>query len=377
MRKPSTFILILLLCFAWLLILNIGIVKAESTIYIRADGSVEGTDTIQIDGNVYTFLGNISIDVSGIDGIIIERDNIVIDGAGYHLEHLEKPTAYTSEDGIFVQSQNNVTITNITIHNFLYGISVKESSNITITKTNITNNHGGISLSDSHNNSIIDNQIINNNNGIELHRSENNKVDLNNITANSPYGIQIVYSSENIVSNNYIAKSWMGIYINYGGGNQIFGNTITENNGWGIQLSSSNSSQNNNIIYHNNFINNRVSEGLQVSNTWYFGSESNMWDNGEEGNYWSDYTTRYANATEIDDSGIWDTPFFINEYNIDRYPIMEPVPVIPEFPSWTPLLITFIALVVVLAVYRRKLRKAYSVKELTRKNSLGRAQRNS
>jgi len=51
--------------------------------------------------------------------------------------------------------------------------------------------------------------------------------------------------------------------------------------------------------------------------------------------------------------------------------------IIPEFPSWTPLLFTFIALVVVLAVYRRKLRKAYSVKELTRKNSLGRAQRNS
>lgn len=54
-----------------------------------------------------------------------------------------------------------------------------------------------------------------------------------------------------------------------------------------------------------------------------------------------------------------------------------PIDYIPEFPSWTPLLFTFIALVVVLAVYRRKLRKAYSVKELTRKNSLGRAQRNS
>ena len=185
-KKRASIILLLVLSFLMVTLPNVGIVKAESTIYIRADGIVEGTDTIQRDGNVYTFLGNISIDVSGIDGIIIERDNIVIDGAGYHLEHLEEPTGRTSEDGIFVQSQNNVTITNITIHNFLYGISVKESSNITITKTNITNNHGGISLSDSNNNSIIDNQIINNNSGIELHRSENNKVDVNNITANSP-----------------------------------------------------------------------------------------------------------------------------------------------------------------------------------------------
>ena len=60
--------------------------KAESTIYIRADGSVEGTDKIQRDGDGYTFLGDISIDGSGIDCIVVERDNIIVDGAGYTLE---------------------------------------------------------------------------------------------------------------------------------------------------------------------------------------------------------------------------------------------------------------------------------------------------
>jgi len=355
--RRAKLIMLLILSFFLVSLPQIGIVKAEGTIYIMSDGSVEGTDKIQRDGNVYTFLGNISIDVSGVDGIIIERDNIVIDGAGYYLEHLEKPTAYTSEDGIVVQRQNNGMITNVTVHNFLYGISVEASSNITITKTTITNNHGGYYALGSHNNSIIDNQIINNNNGIELHYSENNKVDGNTIVANSPYGIRMVYSSESIVSNNYIAKNGMGIYINYGGENQIFGNAITENNGWGIQISSSNSSRNNNVIYHNNFINNQVSEGLQVSNPWYFGPESNIWDNGEEGNYWSDYTTRYPNATEVDDSGIWNTPFVINEYNRDRYPIMEPVQVIPEFPSWTPLIVTLTAVLVVAVIYKRKLPK--------------------
>jgi len=355
--RKSAFLLDLLLVSVVLVVFpQIDVVNAEATIYIRADGSVEGTDKISRDGNVYTFLENISIDVSGVDGIIVERDNIVIDGGGYCLEHLEKPTAMTSEDGIVVHSQKNITITNVTVHNFLYGISVEASSNVTITKTTITHNHGGIYLLGSRNSSIIDNQIVNNNNGVELCYSQNNKVDLNNITANSPYGIRMVNASENIVSNNCISRNGWGIYINYGGENQIFGNAITENNGWGILISSSNSSRNNNVIYRNNFIDNQVSEGLQVSNRWYFGPESNMWDNGEEGNYWSDYTTRYPNATEVDDLGIWNTPFFINEYNIDHYPRIETVQVIPEFPSCI-VLPLIVAVFLVAVVYRKRLAK--------------------
>ena len=55
MKKLSTFILILLLCFMLVAILNIGKVKAASTIYIRADGIVGGTDRIHQIGNIYFF----------------------------------------------------------------------------------------------------------------------------------------------------------------------------------------------------------------------------------------------------------------------------------------------------------------------------------
>jgi hypothetical protein len=52
----------------------------------------------------------------------------------------------------------------------------------------------------------------------------------------------------------------------------------------------------------------------------------------------------------------------------DSYSVVNekyiPLGYIPEFPAWVPLLFTFIALVVVLAVYRQKLREAYSVEEL-------------
>jgi hypothetical protein len=76
--------------------------------------------------------------------------------------------------------------------------------------------------------------------------------------------------------------------------------------------------------------------GLQVS---MLGASANtianhsIWDNGTVGNYWSDYLTRYPNASEIDGTGVGDTPFYINPNNIDNYPLMEPA-TIPEFPTW-------------------------------------------
>jgi hypothetical protein len=53
---------------------------------------------------------------------------------------------------------------------------------------------------------------------------------------------------------------------------------------------------------------------------------ANTWDDGYPagGNYWSDYVTRYPSASEIDASGLWDTPYVINENNQDNYPLMLP-----------------------------------------------------
>ncbi len=62
------------------LALNIQLTKASATVYIRTNGKVEpDTAPIQRDQNVYTFTDNI------YDSIVVERDNIVVDGAGYTL----------------------------------------------------------------------------------------------------------------------------------------------------------------------------------------------------------------------------------------------------------------------------------------------------
>jgi parallel beta-helix repeat protein len=224
---------------------------------------------------------------------------------------------------ILLVSTTDSMITNNNIENSGTGISIKNSQNVTVIENHVT----GISVAGSNSITIIRNNVANSG-GISLTNSKDVNVSGNNITANSNGGIKLLYSNGNTVSYNYIADNqYAGIDIVghnncFCSENRFIGNTLIENNGWGIRLSGAE----NNTFYHNNFIGNKVSEGIQVSNPWFWGrSETNVWDNGFEGNYWSDYVTRYPNASEIDGSGIGDTPSVINEGNVDIYPLMVPI----------------------------------------------------
>ena len=273
--------------------------QSSGTVYIRADGSVEGTDKIQRDGNVYTFTENI------YDEIVVERDNIVVDGAGYTVQGTgadDSPPWYR-------------------------GIDLSHRSNVMIKNTRISRFHYGIHLDESLNNNIIGNYITNNSN-IALYSSSNNNVTGNYITNNNGNGIYFVDSSKNTISGNNITNNNIGIFLYMGSSkNTIYGNNIT-NNYNGIYLCEAS----NNIIYHNNFINNMY-HVYDVIMEFIFGTRSvNIWDDDypSGGNYWSDYTGEDANG-----DGIGDTPYVIYEKNQDNYPLMEPV-IIPEFPDTTP-----------------------------------------
>ena len=150
-------------------------VEASGTIYIRADGSIDGPANITtVDYVTYYF------NASNYDEIVVERDNIIIDGNGYTLQGTGSGT------GLNLTSRSNVTIKNTEIKAFYYGIELNASSNNAISGNNITaNNYLAIELNASSNNSITGNNIANNWYGIYLSGFSNyNAISGNNITAN-------------------------------------------------------------------------------------------------------------------------------------------------------------------------------------------------
>jgi parallel beta-helix repeat protein len=384
--------LALTLILALFVSLMVGVQSANAqfpgNVYINPDGSITGTDKIQQVEGVYALTG----DISG--SIIVEKDNIVLDGAGYTLQGSGHATSQNGineslgpqdQTAISLTLRTKVTIKNFAITNYDIPIALYKASYNTILKNSIINTYsypGAIYLSNSTNNNIIQNDIEGSSqNAVTVVNSSNNLISENRISS-SGTGIRI-QGDDNVISGNVLEHNLDQILINLGSNNKVIGNNLTETGGMGIGLLHDtsgdtisknniyNSSQaiacydeHNNIIfensitdnnvgveyatgisnnynntfYRNNFINNTKSFDIEFGHAGTGGSSSgelnDHWDNGTVGNYWSDYQTKYPNATEIDNSGIGNTPYIIDAYNIDHYPLMKPV-AIPELPDGT------------------------------------------
>ena len=147
--------------------LNIQPVDAwTGTVHIKPDGSVDPvTAPVNRTGNLYTLTGNIS---SSGDGIVIDRGNIILDGAGFSVQG-----AY-SYAGVHLYESNNVTIRNMIIKTFYYGIFVLASSESQITSNMILNCYHGLWMDLGGHNSVIGNNVTNCFSGIYLRISPGN-----------------------------------------------------------------------------------------------------------------------------------------------------------------------------------------------------------
>jgi parallel beta-helix repeat protein len=332
----------------------------SGTVYIRADGSVEGTGYIESNDN-FTYV--LTADFN--ESVVVERSNIVVDGNGHTLNG----SGLVGADGFRLANVNNVTIRKTNIVNFASGIALSQSSGSVIVESNITNSSIGISIdSQSSKNIISGNRIANvgtgvfsgmgassnviSENTIEGERyfgirpsGFNNVVSGNNISAYVSHGDQAgIYLEDSIytdVSRNRIENSSVGIWVgDWAENDNISGNVVMSshygmhltdlalynhirgNSVEGTETCSIVSYASYNYIYHNNIISDGA-RAVQIVDGFSF------WDDGypSGGNQWSFLDAVEADVcsgvhqNETGGDGILDKPFMIQGSSIDRYPL--------------------------------------------------------
>ncbi len=156
------------------------------------------------------------------------------------------------------------TVANNTCYNNGMGLVLYETSSLVVTNNTCSNN--------------IEN-------GIHFHESDNSTVVNNTCSYNPNFGISIQESERLIVTNNTCSNNTIGMSLNNNDFSVFTYNLLQENEIYGLWFYPL---SNNNLIHHNNFVDNNLGGTSQAddrgtNNCWYDSSIN-------EGNYWSDWS---------------------------------------------------------------------------------------
>jgi len=166
-------------------------IETTGPIYIRADGSVDPPSApIQRNGDSYILTSDIN---SSTSGIVIQRNNMTLDGANHTIQ-FDGPPGSSGGKGVDITGVSNVNVTNTRIRlKFLVGIALSSSSECWIAGNDILETHTAIEVAGD--------------------------------------------SNHNTISGNAVENTYWGIRCSdYGLGNGLFGNTVMANSNTGIQL---------------------------------------------------------------------------------------------------------------------------------------------
>lgn len=305
-------------------------------------GNYEGIRLTDSSGNIIG--GNIVKQNRYFNGIhlmystdnILSGNIVLINHMGIYLQYSHQNTingniAAQNRVGIYLShSGNNIINANTLTDNPEFGILLLDSRNNILKNNNLTNNKFNLGVWGSFIFDFIQNidtsNIVNNRpvyywvnehdkpvppdaGYVGIINSTNIAVKDLTLTENGE-GVLFAYTKNSIIENVNISKCWSGIYLFQSADNLIRGNRVEANLYFNIDLLYSSR----NTIYHNNFLGYIMN---QISNI----DSYNSWDNGAEGNYWIDYSGEDENG-----DGIGDTPYIIDDYNQDNFPLMNQWP---------------------------------------------------
>ena len=254
--KKTLSVILLLVLLAGTLIMTFNVQHARGwvgTVYIMADGSIYPPDAPVVTDDYVTY--NLTGDITE-GGIVVERDNIIIDGAGFNISY-----CYV---GVDLSYRTNVTIKNLNFEHCGQGVYLESSSGINVVGNNFRVYDGdyGIYITNSQNNNIVGNTIVGDyypghflewQFGIFLKESHYNNVSSNNLTENL-FTIWLKCSSHNQIVGNNITKNYEALRLWYDSNHNIISSNNISLNAWGIYVveSEENSIGENNISFNGN-----------------------------------------------------------------------------------------------------------------------------
>jgi len=268
----------------------------ESPNNLFRNNQLDNTHDISVYGTTASYYVNDMDDSNTISGnkktyYLVGEDDLLI-----------SPDTYPDVGFLALVSCSNITVYGLTLNRNAQGLLLASTTDTTVAQCEISENYVGIMLFASSGNVIGENTITGNNRGIQLS----------------------MFSSSNNIFSNTIIDNRGGIYLFNSSQNVLTDNNITSNDSYGIGFSDSSY----NIIRSNFFIDNGAQVIDSSDDDTTVPQSINTWAVSYPvgGNYWSDYTGvdvksgSYQNETGADQLG--DTPYVIDAYNKDSYPLM-------------------------------------------------------
>jgi parallel beta-helix repeat protein len=245
-------------------------------------------------------------------------------------------------EGIVVKtsSDSNIITNNTVLSGFYHGIVISHSSNNVVSNNNASYSRAGMYMIGGTATTFHDNIMYNN--GMIIVGSDPTNWDSQTISTSNTVNGRPVYYWKNVtggkipsdagqvflanctgvvVENITFTNGTAGVGLGFSTGNLVANNTFQSNRVHGVYLQASPL----NKIFHNNF----------ADNGWFFpgyqgwdDGATNQWDDDypSGGNYWNDYNgsddLSGPNQDQPGSDGIGDTPHYIKDFGVDRYPLM-------------------------------------------------------
>ena len=257
-------------------------------------------------------LENITIYVSGLQGILIEHFNkpLVLRDVRIYGTSI-KPDIETNalKGGIAIYISSHISLENITLFGNWLGLYVLNSKDICIRNSKIISNNIGVRIKDSENVGVLNTAFINNYKSIELSEAQDIVIKSCTFTNTFQYGIDVSMSNDVKIIENTLIYNNIAIEIERSYEISISRNLLIENeNGIILYKKVMRSNITNNYFYKNYAY--AVSILLSCSNimvylnSFFYNAETKdifvnksqaqdldgvaLWNTSEYGNYWHD-----------------------------------------------------------------------------------------